>query len=186
MLRDYEGPPDPMYDTLREFVERTFPDHDVEVRDGEYVVVAPHDWVSSNVVVQFTALLNAWVRPRKLGWVFESNGGIQFDDGDKRAADVTYVSRERLPQVPHRFGRVVPELIVEVRSSKQSEGAVRRQIASLMEKGVGIGVYVDPGQRVVEILRANAEPVVLRDGDWFEIPELLPGFGFAVEELWPD
>jgi Uma2 family endonuclease len=185
-MRDYEGPPDTMYDTLRAFVQRKFPGHDVEVREGEYVVEAPHDWVSSNIVVRFTSLLDQWVRPRKLGWVFESNGGVQFDDGDKRAADVAYVSRARMPEVPRRFGRVVPELIVEVRSSKQSERTVRYQVASLLDKGVDVGVYVDPDRHLVEVHRLGAEPVVLHDGDRFEVPELLPGFGFAIEELWPD
>jgi Uma2 family endonuclease len=186
VFQDYEGPPNVMYDTLRAFVERTFPGHDVEIRDGEYVVVAPHDWVSSTVVIQFGSLLNAWVRPRKLGWVLDSNGGTQFEDGDMRAADVTYVSRDRLPHVPRRFGRVIPELIVEVRSSKQSQRAVRRQIESLMDKGIEIGVYVDPERHRVEIHRPGAEPVVLGDDDRFEIPDLLPGFGFPVRELWPE
>lgn len=185
-LRDYDGPPNLMYDTLREFVNRTFPAHDVEIRDGQYVVVPPHDWVSANVVVQFCSLLQVWVRPRKLGWVFDSNGGTQYEDGDMRAADVTYVSRDRLPALPRRFGRVVPDLIVEVRSSRQTMRAARNQIASLLDKGIAVGVYVDPDKRRVEIHRLGAAPVILGGEDRFEVPDVLPGFGFPVSELWPE
>jgi predicted ThiF/HesA family dinucleotide-utilizing enzyme len=40
--------------------------------------------------------------------------------------------------------------------------------------------------RIVEIHRAGAEPIVLGDGDRVELPDVLPGFGFAVHELWPE
>ena len=78
------------YEGLREVIQRTYPDCDVEIQDGEYVVVSPHDLLSSSVVVRLVGLLDAWVRPRKLGYVFESNGGFEFPDGDKRAPDVSF------------------------------------------------------------------------------------------------
>jgi Uma2 family endonuclease len=186
VFQDYEGPANVMYDTLRAFVQRTFPSHDVEIRDGQYVVVPPHDWVSANIVIRFASLLHGWVSPRKLGWVFDSNGGTQFEDGDMRAADLTYVSRERLPKLPRRFGRVVPELIVEIRSSRQTVRAARNQIASLLDKGVAVGVYVDPDKHRVEILRPDTAAMVLGDDGVFEVPDLLPGFSFPVRELWPE
>ncbi len=58
------------YEGLREVIQRTYPDCDVEIQDGEYVVVSPHDLLSSSVVVRLVELLNGWVRPRKLGYVF--------------------------------------------------------------------------------------------------------------------
>ena len=174
------------YEGLRRVIQRTYPDSDVEIQDGEYVVVSPHDLLSSSVVVRLVGLFDAWVRPRKLGYVFESNGGFEFPDGDKRAPDVTFVSRERLPSVPRSFARAIPELVIEVRSSTQSERSVRHQLASLLAKGCSVGVYVDPGERRVEIHRPGHEPVVLAPDGIFEFPEVLPGFGFAVAELWPE
>jgi Uma2 family endonuclease len=174
------------YEGLREVIQRTYPDCDVEIQDGEYVITSPGDLLTSHVVVQLVGLLDAWVRPRKLGYVFESNGGFEFPDGDKRAPDVSFVSRERLPSVPRSFARVIPELVIEVRSSTQSERSVRNQLASLLAKGCSAGAYVDPGLRRVEIHRPGAEPVVLSEGAVFEVPELLPGFGFPIGELWPE
>jgi Uma2 family endonuclease len=83
-----------------------------------------------------------------------------------RAADVTYVSRERLPT--------------------QTIRAVRNQIVSLLDKGISVGIYVDPRKHRVEIHRRDAKPVVLGDDDMFEVPDVLPGFSFAVRELWPE
>jgi Uma2 family endonuclease len=174
------------YEGLREVIQRTYPDCDVEIQDGEYVIVSPHDLLSSSVVVRLVGLLDAWVRPRKLGYVFESNGGFEFPDGDKRAPDVSFVSRQRLPSVPRSFARAIPELVIEVRSSTQSIRSVRNQLASLLAKGCSVGVYVDPGEHRVEIHRPGAEPAVLGEDGVFEVPELLPGFGFPIGELWPE
>ena len=173
------------YDALRRIIQRTYPAYDLEIRDGEYVVVAPHDAVSSNVVIRLGSLLDGFVRANKLGHVFDSNGGIQYPDGDKLAPDVAYVSRERLPVLPRTFARVIPELVVEIRSGSQTQRATRNKLASLLAKGSSVGLYVDPGTHVVEVHRLGAEPVILGDGDRVEIPDLLPGFGFAVAELWP-
>ena len=177
---------DPVYWDLLKIIQRKYPSYDLEIRGGEYVIVSPHDLMSANVAIRIGELFNQWVRPRKLGHCFDSNGGFKFPDGDMMAPDFTYVSRERLPVVPRSFAAVVPELVVEVRSSSQIKAATRNKLASLVAKGADVGVYVDPLHRVVEIHRAGAEPIILGDGDRFEVPDVLPGFGFVVDELWPE
>src|ERR1700736_3573514 len=173
------------YEGVRKVIQRTYPAYDVEIREGEYHIVAPHDVISSNVVMRLGRRLGAWVEPRELGNVFDSNGGFVFPDGDKMAPDLTYVSPERLPVMPRSFAHVVPELVVEVRSSRQTERATRRKLETLLAKGVDVGVYIDPGPRVVEIHRAGIAPLILAPGDLFEVPDILPGFAFVVDELWP-
>ncbi len=178
--------PQMTYEGVRRVIQRTYPAYDVEIREGEYHIVAPHDMISSNVVMRLGRRLGAWVEPRNLGNVFDSNGGLVFPDGDKMAPDLTYVSRERLPVIPRSFAHVIPELVVEVRSSRQTERATRRKLETLMAKGVDVGVYIDPGPRVVEIHRPGQAPVSLAPGDRFELPDILPGFSVVVDELWPE
>lgn len=178
--------PQMTYEGVRKVIQRTYPAYDVEIREGEYHIAAPHDAVSSNIVIRLAVRIGAWVEPRKLGSVFDSNGGLIFPDGDKMAPDVTYVSRERLPVIPRSFARVVPEIVVEVRSSRQTERATRGKLETLLAKGIDVGVYIDPGKHVVEIHRAGEETLVLAAGDRFEVPDILPGFGFVVDELWPE
>jgi Uma2 family endonuclease len=64
--------------------------------------------------------------------------------------------------------------------------SVRNQLASLLAKGCSVGAHVDPGERRVEIHRPGAEPLVLAEDAALEVPELLPGFGFPIGELWPE
>jgi Uma2 family endonuclease len=150
------GPRSPQmtYEGVRRVIQRTYPAYDVEIREGEYYIVAPHDMFSSNVVMRLGWLLGAWNASSKLGNLFDSN--------------------------------VVPELVVEVRSSRQTERATRRKLETLMAKGVDVGVYIDPGPRVVEVHRPGQTPVSLAPGDRFEIPDILPGFSVFVDELWPE
>jgi Uma2 family endonuclease len=176
---------DSRYWALVKTVRRQHPAHDVEIRNGEYVVVAPHDYLPAALVMEIGARILDWARPQQRGRVFDSNGGIVFPDGDLIAPDVAYVSRERLPAVPAAFARVIPELVFEIRSAQQRESACRAKVALLIGKGIDVVVYVDPSRRLVEIHRPGSAPVVLGDGDRFTVPDVLPGFGFAVAELWP-
>jgi len=182
-LRDEELD-DPMYWQLAGEVKRQHPGYDLEIHNGEYVVVAPHDLASAHLAVKIASRLDQWVGPRRLGRVFDSNAGFIFPDGDLIAPDVSYVSCERLPAVPHTFARVIPELVFEIRSGKQRESACRAKVAMLLAKGIGVVVYVDPRKRMYEVHRAGCAPVVFSGTDRFEVPDVLPGFGFAVDELW--
>ncbi len=177
---------DPTYWQLIDAIQRTYPAYDLEIRNGEYVVVAPHDFTSATLVIEIATRLRNWVGETKRGRLFDSNGGVLFADGDLMAPDVTYVSRERLPSVPRSFARVVPELVFEIRSGRQSERACRAKLQMLLSHGIDVVVFVDPGKRVWEIHRANTVPIILLDGDRFELPDILPGFSAVVDELWPE
>jgi Uma2 family endonuclease len=173
-------------DMLREFLTGQHSGHDVEIRNGEIVVVSPHDLVSSSVVVNLASELNAWVRTHNLGHVFESNGGFRYDDGDLMAPDVSYISRERLPHVPRSFAKAVPELVIEVQSSTQRASATRAKLQLLLQKGSTVAIYIDPGSHHVEIFRDGAAPEVYTDGQSFELADILPGLRISVASLWPN
>lgn len=176
---------DALYWEFVEAIQRQHPGYDVEIHNGEYVIVAPHDLASAHLAVKIASRLDQWVGPRNLGRVFDSNAGFIFPDDDLIAPDVSYVSCKRLPKVPRTFARVVPELVFEIRSGKQRVKACRAKVALLVAEGVDIVVYVDPHDRIYEVHRAGHEPVLLSGSDRFQVPELLPGFGFAIDELWP-
>ena len=178
--------PQMTYEGVRNVIQRKYPAYDVEIREGEYYIVSPHDMISSNIIMRLGQRLGMWVESQHLGNVFDSNGGLVFPDGDKMAPDLTYVSRERLPVIPRSFAHVIPELVVEVRSSRQTARATRRKLETLLAKGVDVAVYIDPGGRVVEIHRAGGAPLIVAPGGRFEVPDILPGFGFIVDELWPE
>ena len=160
-------------------------DYQLELVDGKIIVMGPSDIVSSEIGAEFGRLLGNWVKPRKLGRVFESSGGFILLNSDLRAPDVSFVIADRLKQSKRYFAELVPDLVVEIKSQSDRLKPLREKILSFIELGAKVGILIDPDKRTVTVYTPTAEPVVLRDGDMISIPELLPGWEVAVTELWP-
>ncbi|MEG5032695.1 Uma2 family endonuclease [Microcoleus sp. AT3-D2] len=160
-------------------------DYQLELVDGKIIIVGPSDLVSSEIGAEFGSLLRNWVKPRKLGRVFESSGGFILPNSNLTAPDVSFVVADRLKQSKRYFAELVPDLVVEIKSQSDRLKPLREKILSFIELGAKVGILIDPDKRTVTIYTRTAEPVVLRDGDMISIPELLPGWEVPVAELWP-
>ena len=160
-------------------------DYQLELVDGKIIIMGPSDIVSSEIGLEFGRLLGNWVKPRKLGRVFESSGGFILPNSDLRAPDVSFVTADRLKQSKRYFAELVPDLVVEIKSQSDRLKPLREKIQSFIELGAKVGILIDPDKRTVTIYTSTAEPVVLRDSDTISIPELLPGWEVPVTELWP-
>ncbi|WP_232251468.1 Uma2 family endonuclease [Oscillatoria acuminata] len=51
-------------------------DYQLELEQGSIIVTGPSDIVASEVSLQFASQLLNWVKPRRLGRVFDSAGGF--------------------------------------------------------------------------------------------------------------
>ena len=160
-------------------------DYQLELVDGKIIIMGPSDIVSSEIGAELVRLLLNWVKPRKLGRVFESSGGFILPNSELRAPDVSFVTASRLKQSKRYFAELVPDLVVEIKSQSDRLKPLREKIQSFIELGAKVGILIDPDKRTVTIYTPKAEPVVLRDSDTISIPELLPGWEIAVTELWP-
>lgn len=160
-------------------------DYQLELVDGKIIIMGPSDIVSSEIGAELVSLLRNWVKPRKLGRVFESSGGFILPNSNVTAPDVSFVTADRLKQSKRYFAELVPDLVVEIKSQSDRLKPLREKILSFIELGAKVGILIDPDKRTITIYTPQAEPVVLRDGDMISIPELLPGWEVAVTELWP-
>ena len=160
-------------------------DYQLELVDGKIIIRGPSDIVSSEIGAELVSLLRNWVKPRKLGRVFESSGGFILPNSNLTAPDVSFVTADRLKQSKRYFAELVPDLVVEIKSQSDRLKPLREKIQSFIELGAKVGILIDPDKRTVTIYTPKAEPVVLRDGDIISIPELLPGWEIGVTELWP-
>jgi len=160
-------------------------DYQLELVDGKIIIMGPSDIVSSEIGLEFGRLLLNWVKPRKLGRVFESSGGFILPNSNLTAPDVSFVTADRLKQSKRYFAELVPDLVVEIKSQSDRLKPLREKIQSFIQLEAKVGILIDPDKRTVTIYTPTAEQVVLRDGDMISIPELLPGWEVAVTELWP-
>lgn len=163
-----------------------YPDLEMELVSGEIIVMSPSGLESDEVAAEIIAQLRNWVRPRKLGRVIASSGGFRLPnaDGDVRAPDASFTLAEKLPRPTEDYAELVPDLIFEVKSKRDSLKKLRQKIEDFLEVGTQVGVLVDPRSRTLEVYRPNAEKIVLGDGDVLEVPELLPGWELSVADVW--
>ena len=125
--------------------------------------------------------------------------GFRLPNGDMLSPDVSFVSRTRLKRVTRSYLSVVPELIVEIKSSHDRIRSLEEKIAHFLGQGVQVGILIDPDKQVVSLYR-NAKGIIdgrndeeevtlqkttLRDDAILTIPELFPGWEVAITRFWP-
>ena len=180
-----------------ERLQALYPDRQIELREGKLIIMSPSDSVSGEVGARFSMLLSTWVYTHNLGRILDSSTGFRLPNGDLLSPDVSYVSRERLKQNPRTYLSVVPELIVEIKSSRDRLRELEEKIALFLDQGVQVGLLIDPDTHTVTVYRSSglskdaesgeAIPLgtTLHNGDTLTIPELFPGWEIPITSLWP-
>lgn len=167
-----------------ERAQEQLPDYQMELVNGEIIVMSPSGYESDEVAVETARQLSNWVRPRRLGRVTGSSAGFVLPNADTRAPDVSFVLAERLRKSPRSFAELAPDLVVEVKSPTDGITKLREKIDEFLSLGTRVGLLIHPEQRWVEVRRTGQTPMKLQDGDVLTVPDLLPGWEVKVEELW--
>ncbi len=105
-------------------------------------------------------------------------------DSNLKAPDVSFVRAARLRQSPRYFGKLVPDLVVEIKSQSDRIKPIETKILKFIELGAIVGILIDPDEETVTIYRSSGEPTVLQNGDILTT-ELVSGWELPVSELWP-
>ncbi|MEC4886460.1 MAG: Uma2 family endonuclease [Scytonema sp. PMC 1070.18] len=176
-----------------EQLQQEHPDWQMELVEGNIIVMGPSDYESDEISIRFAAKLWNWVEPRKLGRVTGSSAGfilprLTKDNTTKRnlrAPDVSFVVAHRLKRTQRDFVELVPDLMVEVKSKTDQIDKLEEKIQMFLSLGTAIGILIDPDELTVSVYRLNQQPKVLRDGEVLTLPELLPGWELAISDLWP-
>ena len=157
--------------------------------DGQLTVMSPVHLLSGGQESDVGFYLNLFVKPRKLGRVYSPSTGFTLPDGSLRSADAAFVSTAQLAQLAdaekHRFARLVPELVIEIRSDTDKLGKL---LTKMRETWIGNGVrlawLIDPKNRVSYIYRADgSEEIVTGFDKVLDGEDVLPGFGLELAEL---
>ncbi len=183
------------YDVER--LQALYPDHQIELREGKIIIMSPSDIASGEIGARFIALLGTWVYKHNVGRILDSSTGFRLPNGDLLSPDVSFVSRERLKRTPRTYLSGVPELIVEIKSSRDRLRELEEKIALFLSQGVQVGILIDPDTHTVSVYRSselskNAESresipqgTTFRDGDTLSIPELFADWEIPITSIWP-
>ena len=180
-----------------ENLQTLYPNHQIELQEGKLVIMSPSDSVSGDIGARFIVLLYPWILQHNLGRILDASTGYRLPNGDLLSPDVSFVSRERLKHNPRTYSRVVPELIVEIKSSRDRLRNLEEKITLFLSQGVQVGLLIDPDKHIVSIYRSDRQRIetesdefpiqktMLHDGDILNIPELFPGLEIPITGLWP-
>jgi Uma2 family endonuclease len=118
-----------------ERLQAFFPEHKIELRDGKLIIMSPSDFMTGVIGAQFITLLNLWVIEHGLGRVFGASVGFLMTNEDLLSPKVSFVSRDRLKQSPRTYVVVIPELVVEIKSSTDRIRELEQKIALFLTPG---------------------------------------------------
>ena len=137
------------------------------------------------------ALLASHVRANKLGYVLAAETGFIIGrtvDGrvTVRAADISFVSRDRIPARAdtRKYLELAPDLVVETLSPSDTAVEVEEKIACWLAAGVDCAVVVNPTARTVSVHRSGGAIVRITDNDELDLDDVVSGFRCRVSEIF--
>jgi Uma2 family endonuclease len=158
-----------------------------ELVKGEIVHMSPTGFAHGYIETNFSASLKAFVKQQKAGHVLSGEVGIYThrNPDTVRAADVAFVSNERMAQVKSKsYLDVAPELVVEVLSPDDSWGELMDKLEEYFAIGVKVVWVADPRKKRVYVHRGITDARQLNVGDTLTGEDVLPGFSVPVAELF--
>jgi len=131
--------------------------------------------------------LGNYVESNKLGNVLCNDTGFisERDPDTVRGADVSFWSKERLPEIPRGYIQIVPDFAVEVVSPTDHYGRIQAKVENYLARGVRLVWVVDPIDRSVTVFRPGQQMVILTENAILTGEDVVPGFSVPVAELFP-
>jgi Uma2 family endonuclease len=135
-------------------------------------------------------LLQSFCTGKALGWVAPEGTSYQCfaDDPHRvRKPDTSFIKLNRLTlaqATTEGHMRVVPDLVVEVVSPRDTYEKVEQETEEWVSAGVPLVWTVNPKARTVRVLKANQPEVMLRENDEVDAGDALPGFRCRVAEFF--
>ena len=158
--------------------------HKYEHVDGQ-IRMSPAGGRHGYVCVQLGMLLNAFVKERRLGHVFDSGTGFRLPGGNVRVPDVSFVAMGRFgdPQPPIGFPDLAPDLAVEVLSPDDRTRDILDKVGEYLQAGTRLVWVIDPEQRSAVVYRSLGDVRTLGRRDSLDGDDVLPGFRCRLAEV---
>ena len=155
-----------------------------ELVRGRLVEVPVTGFKHGVIEINIVLLLGQHVRRRRLGQLTPGDAKhlLERDPDTMRQPDVAFIRAERLPPPVEweAYGRVVPDLAVEILSPGNTAAEMRDKVAEYLRVGVRLVWIVDPDTETVTIHTPDAAPVMLPADAEITGGDVLPDFRCPV------
>jgi Uma2 family endonuclease len=143
-------------------------------------------WTSSGNQ-EIAAQLNNWWKNHKRGRCFDSSGGFRLPDGSTLSPDASYLSEERLRQLPkgalRGFPHVCPDFVTELLSESDTLAALQSKMTDWIANGAELAWLIDPYDRQVFVYRSLGAPERFI-GDQLTGEGPMQGFTLNLPDVW--
>ncbi len=173
--------------TAEELLQIDAPGKRTELVRGRLRVSEPPGSRHGAVSLELAVLLANHVKAQGLGRVFAAETGFQLarDPDTVRAADVAFVSTDRLPSpLPAGYASLAPDLAVEVLSPGERPAAVLSKVADWLDAGSRLVWVIDPARAHARIYRADGSESYVDHSGALDGEDVLPGFACELADLF--
>lgn len=160
-----------------------------EDKNGTLIIMPPVDFNGGAAESTVHGLLYLWWISYQKGKTFSPSTGFKLPDGSTRSSDGSWVSKERLDTVKpgdrKKFAQLVPDFVVEIRSSSDRLGLLKKKMTDTwIKNGVRLAWLIDPVSEKAYIYRQDGSVEIINSFDAILNGEAVcPGFGLDLRAL---
>jgi Uma2 family endonuclease len=156
-------------------------------REGAIRMNPPVGGWTSDGNAEINYQLRSWWSLHERGRVFDSSGGFRLPDGSTLSPDASYLSAERLKQLPkgalRSFPKVCPDFVIELLSESDTLESMQSKMLDWMANGAQLGWLIDSYQRQVFVYRPGKTTECVKDAQLIgEGP--VEGFSLDLARVW--
>ncbi len=159
-----------------------------ELIRGVLCETMPAGELHGKIVMRLGSALFGFVEPRGLGTLFASDSGVwlERDPDTVREPDIAFTSVQRLPLDAWNpgYAEVVPDLVVEIASPRDSRRDIHDKARMWLSHGVRLVWVVHPATRTVDVHRAGGAVMTLAENEALDGMDVLPGFSCTVTAVF--
>ena len=174
---------------LAELSSLNSPWHFERTPEGALQIMAPAAPDADYFGYEVMWLVGEWAHVLAGGRTHGSSPGFTMPDGAVLSPDGAWISDQRLAALPplgqgHGFPRVVPDLIVEVRSPGDTLPNQQDKMQRWIAHGARLGWLFDPGEARLYVYRPNAEVEILDRPDHISGEPEFEGLEIDLSDIW--
>ncbi|MCO6456757.1 MAG: Uma2 family endonuclease [Pirellulaceae bacterium] len=158
-----------------------------ELVAGAVRMMSPAGFRHGRIAGKLLRRIGDHVERHELGETCAAETGFLLtrDPDTVRAADVAFVSRQRLGKLIHHAGYLplAPDLVAEVLSPNDRQSDVDSRIDQWLAAGVRIVLVVAPSSATILVRRPSGDSEAYTSGQ-VDLGDALPGFQLDVDDLF--
>jgi Uma2 family endonuclease len=158
-----------------------------ELMRGEVVAWMPVGGIHADVAAELLLQLRLWAKQGNHGYVAQEAGYlVQRNPDGVRAADVSFVRRNRIPEggIPESFWKLAPDLAVEVVSPYETAQDIWDKVNDYLNAATPLVWVVYPRSQHVVVYKPDGTAQTLKASDTLQDTQVLPGFSLKVADLF--